>query len=177
MKVNLGPLNSKESNKSAKVRMIGYGTFLQDAIKDLAVGRNPKAWGERIRVLGSVKVEGYRRLWPGKPYYPVIQKADGYFFFGILFEIDEGQLARFDQIEGVPTLYVREMVNVAFKGNIISAYIYIPSKNMLRHTLREYKLAGQKPMFDDWADHLRKTLTPEELQFFPEIFCIDSVYS
>jgi len=127
-------------------------------------------WGEKIRVLGAIKVEGYRRLWPGKANYPVIQKAERYFFFGILFEIDEDQLTRFDQIEGVPTLYIREIINVKFRGNTVSAFIYIPTDNMLRQALHEYEMTGIKPGYDDWADHLRNTLSSEELRVFPEIF-------
>lgn len=170
MDVNVGSSNLKETNRTLQIRMIGYGTFLRDAIKDLAAGRTPKPWGERIRVLGTVKVEGYRRLWPGTPNYPIIQMEKKYFFIGILFEINEAQLERFDQIEGVPTLYIRKLVNVQFKCNTITAFIYIPTDNMLRHALHVYELAGIKPGFDDWRDYLRETLSPEELNIFPEIF-------
>lgn len=170
MEVNVGFSNLKETNRTQKIHMIGYGTFLRDAIKDLAAGRTPKPWGERIRVLGTVKVKGYRRLWPGTPNYPVIQIAERFFFFGILFEIDEGQLERFDQIEGVPTLYIRKIVNIQFKGNTITAFIYVPTENMIRQALHVYELAGMKPGFDDWRDYLRETLSPEELNIFPEIF-------
>ncbi|MFX0208553.1 MAG: gamma-glutamylcyclotransferase family protein [Candidatus Hodarchaeota archaeon] len=163
-------LNRKETSRTVKIHMIGYGTFLRDTIQDLAAGRTPKPWGERIRVLGTVKVQGFRRLWPGTSNYPVIQKSENYTFFGILFEIDESQLVRFDQIEGVPTLYTREIINVQFQGNTITAFIYVPTENMIRHTLHEYEHADMKPGFDDWRDFLRKTLTLEELNVFPEIF-------
>ncbi|MFQ6125520.1 MAG: gamma-glutamylcyclotransferase family protein [Candidatus Heimdallarchaeota archaeon] len=170
MEVNVGVSNLKETTRTLIVRMIGYGTFLRDIIQDLAAERTPKPWGEKIKVLGTVKVQGFRRLWPGISNYPIIQKAKKYFFFGILFEINKSQLVRFDQIEGVPTLYTREIINVQFQRNLITAFIYIPTENMLHHTLQEYELLGKKPGFDDWRDFLRKTLAPEELNVFPEIF-------
>ena len=82
MESNLRSFDAKAADQTPKVCMIGYGTFLWDAIKDLAVGIRPKVWNEYVGVLGPVKIKGYRRLWPGKPNYPIIQKAAGYFFGG-----------------------------------------------------------------------------------------------
>lgn len=154
----------------SKTQIVGYGTFLRDAIMSLARGMNPNVWNEEINVLGPVKVEDYWRLWSGETSYPVIQKADGYYFFGVLFEINRRRLARFDQIEGVPVLYTREKISVHFEDELISAFVYIPSEKMLEHVLHEYELSGKEPGFDDWVDYLREQLSPAELGVFPEIF-------
>ena len=162
--------SSGRNENISKIRIIGYGTFLRDAIKSLARGINPNVWNEDVNVIGSVKVMGYRRLWSGETSYPVIQKVDGFFFFGVLFEIDESQLARFDQIEGVPMLYTREKITAHFEDELISVFVYVPSEKMLQHVLHEYKLSGKEPGFDDWVDHLRNKLSPKELDVFPKIF-------
>ena len=170
MRSDLGSADQIEANKFAKIRIIGYGTFLKDAIKSLAAGIRQKVWNENVNILGPVKVVNYRRLWPGATSYPVIQKADGFFFFGVLFEIDKRRLARFDQIEGVPMLYTREKISVHFEGELISVFIYVPSEKMLNHVLHEYELNGKEPGFDDWANYLRDKLSSKELDIFPEIF-------
>ena len=87
-------------------------------------------------------------------------------------EINENQLSRFDQIEGVPTLYKREMIKIEFKRNIISAYIYTPSKKTLQYILQEYERTGTEPGFDDWIEYLKGELSTDELRVFPEIFSI-----
>jgi len=170
MKSDLGSSSQHETDKISKIRIVGYGTFLRDAIKSLAARISPKVWNEEVNVLGSVKVVGYRRYWPGETTYPVIQKVDGYFFFGVLFEIDESRLVRFDQIEGVPTLYTREKIAVHYEDDMISAFVYVPSEKLLRQVLNEYELNSKEPGFDDWADYLRDILTPKELDVFPGIF-------
>ncbi len=167
---NFKLLETTSPDQTPDVRMIGYGTFLQEAIKDLAAGRRPIVWGEHIQILDAIKVVGFRRLWPGERTYPVIQKADGMFFYGLLFEIYNTQLIRFDQIEGVPTLYTREQVTIQFRGQTIPSFIYVPTENTLNYVLRQYDLAGIEPGVDDWVENLRKTFSPEEIQVFPKIF-------
>ena len=167
---NFKLLETTSPDQTPDVCMIGYGTFLQEAIKDLAAGRRPIVWGEHIQILDAIKVVGFRRLWPGEPTYPVIQKADGMFFYGLLFEIYNNQLIRFDQIEGVPTLYTREQVTIQFRGQTIPSFIYVPTENTLNYVLRQYDLTGIEPGVDDWVENLRKTFSPEEIQVFPKIF-------
>ena len=170
MSPNFKLLETSSPDQTPVVRMIGYGTFLQESIKDLAAGRRPIVWGEKIRILDAIKVVGFRRLWPGEPNYPVIQKTDGMFFYGLLFEIFDNQLIRFDQIERVPTLYTRDQVYIQFRDQTIPSFIYVPTEVTLNYVLRQYDQAGIEPGVDDWVEYLRQTFSPEEIQVFPKIF-------
>ncbi|MHA2232771.1 MAG: gamma-glutamylcyclotransferase family protein [Candidatus Hodarchaeales archaeon] len=154
------------------IKIVGYGSFMKDALEQMAKGLSPKTWGEKVTVLGSAAVKGFQRLWPGEFYraYPIVVHSEASSFIGILLEISENQLPRFDRIEGVPDLYERETVQLNWKDSLVSAFLYVASNKLINVVFEAYKAQARKPGPDDWLDHLENCLSPEAKSIFPEIF-------
>lgn len=154
------------------IKIVGYGSFMRDVLEQMAEGLSPMTWGEKVTVLGSAAVKGFQRLWPGEFYraYPVVVPSEESSFIGILLEISENQLPRFDRIEGVPDLYERETVKLEWKGSLISVFLYVASNKLINVVFEAYKAQSRKPGPDDWLEHLKNSMSPRAKSIFPEIF-------
>ncbi|MFW9915180.1 MAG: gamma-glutamylcyclotransferase [Candidatus Thorarchaeota archaeon] len=157
-----------------RMKLIGYGSFMKDVLEQLAENLSPSTWGEPVTVLGPIVVNGFQRLWPGESYraYPIVVPSEASSFIGLLLEISEKQLPRFDRIEGAPHLYERETIIMEWKDSQISAFLYVAGIKLINMIFEAYEVQSRKPGPDDWLDHLRNTLSQSAKGVFPEIFSL-----
>ncbi|MFX0116014.1 MAG: gamma-glutamylcyclotransferase family protein [Candidatus Hodarchaeota archaeon] len=155
--------------KNKKAKMIGYGSFMKDVLEQMAQGLSPTTWGESVTLLGPVTISGFHRLWPGE-FYPIVIPSETKSFLGLLLEVSETQIPRFDQIEGVPDLYERKSIEVKWQDSQTTAFLYVAGLKLQNMIFKSYLRQSRKPGFDDWLDHLRQTLSAAAKAILPEIF-------
>jgi gamma-glutamylaminecyclotransferase len=70
--------------------------------------------------------------------FPVILPLNpGQSVAGELYHVDDATLARLDQLEGVPYMYTREVIDALERGKPVKAYVYVgnPTTWMVREGL------------------------------------------
>lgn len=130
---------TNEKVTEEKILVFVYGTLmrghgLNDYIKDFPYK--------------SATLKDYRRIWP-RDNFPVIVKEEGETVRGEIYSIDQGTLEQLDSVEGVPTLYTREQVEVTddfFGLPIKNVNVYIPSPR-IEQTWR--KQEDQEMIYND----------------------------
>lgn len=146
-----------------KVKFIGYGTFMTQALQRFEGAMEGSTYGIPITILGMVEVEGYRRLcYPNSP-YPYVIKEEGKSFLGMTFETDRKNVRDLDRVEGVPRHYTRETVTLGDEDY----FIYAASAETYRtygvEAMHNYDLA------DFWHERVRMEATDKAMETFPEL--------
>ncbi|MHA1669427.1 MAG: gamma-glutamylcyclotransferase family protein [Promethearchaeota archaeon] len=134
------------------VSVIGYGTFITRGY-----------WKDKQNVEPCL-VSNYSRVFPRNCWFPVVFPSNDS-FWALKFEVTHEELIQLDNYEGVHLgLFERIQVQVGLKpGNKINAFLYIPTKNLIKSQL----LTKELDTSDRWKEHI-KTF-PEIVQLFPEL--------
>ena len=97
-------------------RVFVYGTLKR--------GYNNHYLLERSRYMGKSATAPHYLMVSGG--FPVILPLNaGQSVAGELYHVDDATLARLDQLEGVPYMYTREVIDVLERGNPVKAYVYV----------------------------------------------------
>ncbi len=150
-------------NLPEKVKFIGYGTFMTQALQRFAGEMETYTYGIPITILGMVEVEGYRRLCYPNSGYPYVIKEDDKGFLGMAFETDRKNVRDLDRVEGTPRHYTRETVTLGDEDY----FIYVASQE----TYKEYGVEKMHnyDFADFWHERVRMEATEKAMEAFPEL--------
>ncbi len=144
-------LNNKPHPKL--ISIVGYGTFITHGY-----------WKEKQNVEVCL-VNHYARIYPKNQWYPYILDSENSSFWALKFDINEEELVKLDNYEGVSSqLYNRIMIKVQLKNKkVIPAFIYIPTEK----TIISQNLTLELDRKDRWREEIKKI--PEIVSKFPEL--------
>lgn len=160
-----------KKEEDSKLLFIGYGTFMTHSLRAVKEDSDmSETWGIPIKIIGTIVVEGYRRVCQPHSPYPYVVKEDGHSFMGLAFEIEKKHVKRMDGVEGVPYLYTRETVRIktgkASMRKENDYFIYIPSKNTYEGQVKAMHRADMK---DFWHERVLENMNKVAKRKYKEL--------
>jgi len=135
------------------ISVVGYGTFITKG-----------HWKDKVNV-EVCEVKDFVRIFPKGSWFPFVLSSKGNSFMALKFEVEKAQLNGLDQYEGVSEgLFKRVETQVLLKnGNIIHAFIYVPTKKTIESQILTFELDKS----DRWREEIKKF--SEIVKQFPEL--------
>jgi gamma-glutamylcyclotransferase (GGCT)/AIG2-like uncharacterized protein YtfP len=145
-------LNNKPKNSPKLISVIGYGTFITQ-----------KLWKDKPNIEVCL-VRNFSRIYPPNNWFPYVLPSKKS-FRALKFEINEEELKKLDQYEGVPeNIFERINVQIILKnGKRSFAFLYVPTYK----TISTQNLTLDLDLRDRWKEELKKY--PEIIKKFPEL--------
>lgn len=140
-------------------KIFGYGTFITKKLYKSSFNVQP------------AYLSGYFRIYSPNHWFPFIVKDNGNYkkfksgFWGLIFEVDQKELAYLDMYESEGQLYDRIIERVVLKsGQLVECYLYYPTQKIIEdNNLYELIQLG-----DGWRQKIINEF-PEIISEFPEL--------
>jgi gamma-glutamylcyclotransferase (GGCT)/AIG2-like uncharacterized protein YtfP len=148
--------------QNSELKIIGYGTFMTQALSSFNGEMDRVIYGVSVTLTKAVKVQGYRRVSEKDSPFPYIIPSSNDEFWGLAFTTDEKGLEQLDYVEGVPSHYTREEVEIDDE----KYFIYVASEG----TQRRIRLMIEEELPDLWYERVKEVMSLEAKEVFPELF-------